>query len=519
MKKLLLLFTVQKLILVFVMMSMLLQQHRAYSQALPVAPVANFVMNRAVGGVLTRVAIARGFAANDPRIAATLLGASTSLTAVNVASTVAGVALAVAGAPVWLTVVAGLGVFAIGAAIVAGTSSISLKAGSISIGSPSGISAPSYSAPSLVANDRYADFSAMGLRVYRDAACLPSQFCYAYAPLPSGTLPYKWNPNVGDNTQGQAYVVFFSLQELRTSFPINKHKAGQAWTQVLQDSNQSIVWNWTTQPDFEYSDNGTVRLVGATNMTFTCNSGSCNSLSIPANWDSNTAAIEIGSSEGVRPYKSLDTAYPNISPSTKSQPLSADTVARIADQAWKNAASQPGYQGLPYSVAQPVTAADVSVWQAENPASMPTIGDLLAPANNPGANTVPISPNVTVNNPNPSPSPNPNPTPDPNAIYNVNIVNAPRVDLGADPKIAAPTLETTPTAWEILAPIMTLFPELKSYQAPQHVGECPKPNFQLFGKSIVMDTHCIIAEQNRQTIGAVMVTVWVLVGLFILLSA
>jgi len=87
---------------------LLLREQQVHAQALPVAPAANFVMNRAVAGVITRAAVARGFAANDPRIAATMAGVGSSLTVVNVASTIAGVGLAVAGAPVWLTIAGGL---------------------------------------------------------------------------------------------------------------------------------------------------------------------------------------------------------------------------------------------------------------------------------------------------------------------------------------------------------------------------------------------------------------------------
>lgn len=512
MKKLFIVLMVKKCFFLFLITSILFQQ-QASSQALPVAPAANFVMNRAVAGVLTRVAVARGFAANDPRIATTLLGVSSSLTAVNTASTVAGVGLAIAGAPVWITVAGGLGVLAVGAAIVAGISTLSLQNGGLVVSTTSGVAAPTYTPPSIVANDRYSDFAALGLRVYRDASCVQSQFCYAYPLLPSGTRPYTWNPNIGDNTQGQAFVVFFSLQDLTDSFPILKHKAGQSWTQTTSDSTQNITWNWVTRPSFSYSDNGSFKLIATYTTTTNCISGSCTSSSRTSNWDSTTSAIDIGQVEGSRTYKSLDEAYPDIAQSAKTQPLSNDTVARIADQAWKNAAAQPGYQGLPYSVTQPVTATDVATWQAENPTSMPSLNDLLAPASLPNTSTVPISVTSTTTNPNP------NPTPDPNAIYNVNIVNVPRVDLGPNPNIAAPTLEATPDALVILYPLFTLFPELKNYQAPQHASGCPKPQFDVFGKTITMDSHCTLAEQHRLAIGSIMIVVWMLVSILILLSA
>ncbi|MFZ6876270.1 hypothetical protein ACO0LF_29760 [Undibacterium sp. Di27W] len=512
MKKILMLLAVKKLLVIFVIIFMLIHQHQAQSQALPVvAPAANFVVNRAVGGVLTRVAIARGFAANDPRIGATLAGVSSSLTAANVASTVAGVGLAIAGAPVWLTVAASLGVFAIGAAIVAGNATVSLSNGKLVVDAPGGVPAPAYT-PVVTSNpDRYAALEDLGLKVYRDASCQPSQYCYAYPSLPSGALPYQYNPNLGDSTQGQAWVVFFSLQDLVANLPDGFRKSGTVYHQVLQDRAQDVKWDWVQPPHFEFSDNGTPRLVGIKQMTVTCVSGPCSSTSIQSNWDSTSGFVQVNIIEGARQYQNLAEAYPNLSSAVKSQQLSDSTIAQIADQAWLRAAAQPGYQGVPYSVTQPVTAADVAAWRAENPINAPTLNDLLAPANNPGIATVPVSPTVTASASDP--------TPNPGALTNVNVVNAPRIDLGADPNVVAPALEVTPTAWEILAPIMSLFPELKGYQAPNHASACPKPVFDIFGKSIVMDSHCTIAEQYRSTIGAVMVSVWVIVGLFILLSA
>lgn len=79
--------------------------------------------------------------------------------------------------------------------------------------------------------------------------------------------------------------------------------------------------------------------------------------------------------------------------------------------------------------------------------------------------------------------------------------------------------EYTPSAVEMLYPLFTLFPELKNYQAPQHSSDCPKPQFNVFGKTITMDSHCVLAEQNRLAIASIMTVVWILVSLFILLSA
>lgn len=518
MRKIFALILLKKIVLVIVLFALLLQQQSGYSQVFPATMAANFVVNRAVAGAITKTAVSRGFASTDPRLVATLNGASNSLTTVNIASSVAGVGLAIAGAPVWLTLLAGLGIFAVGAAIVAGNSTLSLEDGKLKISSPGGTVAPSYSVPVSSAEDKYTPFTGLGLQVYRASSCVPSQYCYVYPPLPAGRIPFKWNPNIGDNALGQAYVAFFSLQELINTFPIYKHKAGEIWTQAWPDFTETRVWNWIVPPKFEYSSNGSAKLVGKYRSQRTCVSGACTPFTLDYDWDSTSASIDIDTQEGTRTFNDLNEAATSISPETKAQPIEPEVIARIADEAWKHAAAQPGYDGLPYSVTRPVTGMDVREWQAEHPIDVPKLIDLFTPANNLGQNVVPIS-TAVVPNTGTTTIPNSDPITDPNAIRNVNIINVPKVDLGADPKIPTPTLEATPSAGEILVPLLTLFPELKNYQTPQHVGMCPKPEFSIFEKSIVMDSHCKIAEEYRQAIAAIMLTVWLLVGLFILLSA
>lgn len=530
MKKFLTLLFLKKLFVLGVLVLMLIHQQQVQSQALPVAPAANFVMNRAVGGVITRVAIARGFAANDPRIAATLVGASSSITSLNVASTVAGVGLAFVGAPVWLTVAASLGVFAIGSAIIAGNSSLKLGTGQLIVTSPNTATPPAYTPVNMPARDHWWMAHDAGVAIYRSPGCFASQECGQYPQLPAGSIPYTILSDYGQ-VAGAAVFAFFSLDEFISKYPSSLSYEGTYGVYTYK-----VIQGWASVPTFELSSNGTRRLVGQMTYQATCESPSdlCSAVEADSGttvlttrgiqyraFNSVDAGIVIAPNEGPQIYKDLDTALPAIPQIAKTQQLSNDTIAKIADQAWMRAAAQPGYQGLPYSVTQPVTATDVATWRAENPASAPTIGDLLTPANNPGTSAVPISPTVTVSNPSadPIPNPNPNPTPNPSALQNVNVMNAPKIDLGADPGTPDPTLEATPTGWQILAPIMSLFPQLKNYQTPSHTSECPKPSFQVFGKSIVMDSHCTIAEQHRQMIAAIMLTTWLLVGLFIVLSA
>ena len=71
----------------------------------------------------------------------------------------------------------------------------------------------------------------------------------------------------------------------------------------------------------------------------------------------------------------------------------------------------------------------------------------------------------------------------------------------------------------ILAPLLNLLPDFKRFTTPQHQAICPKPEFNLFGKVIVMDSHCAIAEGQRQALYLIMTVVWVAVAVLIVLSA
>lgn len=501
--------------------TLLAHQFPAQSQALP-APAANFVVNRAIGGVITRVAVARGFAANDPRIAATLTGASQSLTAVNAVSTVAGVTLAVAGAPVWLTIAASLGVLAVGAAIVAGKSTIKLQNGGI-VFSEGVQSNPTPYTPVAITNSQnfYQRFATQGLKIYKDAYCKPSQFCNLFPLLPSEPILFKWTlPVIDPVSHGYAYAIFNSLEDLTANFPafdLIKPNVGRA---VESDVGPIIrSWSWLVPPYFEFSANGSPRLLGQGLIKIQCIDirDDClewQSGKTPSPWNSQTAEIQIGSIDIAVPYKNLDDAKKAVSPSIRQQPLSDSALAKMADQAWKLAASAPGYKGLPYSVTSPITETDVAGWRVENPKAVPVVADLLLPANSAATTEVVISPvaNTATQPENPT-------NPDPNAIYNVAVVNAPRVDLGGDPQVASPTLTDAPTAESAISPLTQLFPELKKFQVPQHASECPKPEFDAFDKHFVIDTHCNLAQQHSATIGSITLLMWVIIGILILLSA
>lgn len=506
---------IRNYVLALCLLCMLGQQY-AQAQALP---VANFVLNRAMAGVVTKVAAARGFAANDPRIVATLTGMGTASTAVNVASTVAGVGLTLAGAPVWMTIAAGLGVMAVGAAIYANTSS---GQGSIAITSSNKIQVqaplpqpPAYTTPSIdpAAMDVYLAVARSGVPTYRTASCMSTNpTCSQFASLPTdGAKNFTWT--MGD----VAFVAgsFMQLQTLMDSYQRAQFSRG-AFGSDAKYTYSSVYW-------VPNADGTSQRLAYQVQYTHTdCSSGTCEpnvAASTTAWWDS----VVVG--PGVLPTvgSNLDSVAGAITPDMKAAKLDPMTLARLTDQAWQRAAAQPGYDGLPYSMTQPVSYTDAQTWLQENPTANPTIGDLLTPGNNPGTQAVPISPTVTPEtgaNPNPGTNPGTGLT-DVNVVNtpNVNIVNKVQLDLGTAPTVGTPTLETTPTARSILDPLLNLLPDLKGFTTPQHTEECPRPSVEVLSWHLTFDSHCQLAESTRETLYQVMMACWALAAVMIILMA
>jgi len=102
---------------------------------------------------------------------------------------------------------------------------------------------------------------------------------------------------------------------------------------------------------------------------------------------------------------------------------------------------------------------------------------------------------------------------------NVSVVNKVSVDLGVDPGINSLQLEDTPTATRIFQPVMDSVKSLAVYTVPSHPSECPKPRFEIFDKSILMDGHCTLLDSVKPTLFTVMAAVWVVIGIIIILGA
>ncbi len=212
--------------------------------------------------------------------------------------------------------------------------------------------------------------------------------------------------------------------------------------------------------------------------------------------------------------KPVSDAVASISAADKGRAANPILIAALANAAWQKAAASPGYAGLPYDPANPITAGDATVWQAQNPTNWPSVGDLVMPQAAPAGGTA-STPFTLPTDTSPVSSTDPSTSPS----AGINPSTQPLINLGVDPGIGAPVLESTPTAQAILSPVLGLLPSLKTFVVPAHQSTCPVGSANLFGKQLLLDGHCALTEGARPTLYPVMAFVWLFVALLIILAA
>ncbi len=391
---------------------------------------------QAMAGVIETKASSMGFAANDPRIAATEAGIGTVLTGIAVSLASA------AGLPLWATIaVGGLTAVAVSLGVGALTSWLFNADRSVSVaGAGTGGITAGGSAYTVVGPDgaTYVGGDGAGIQL----AALEAAYSYAWHGI-------AYNSSAGGLNYYDAYA---------------------------NDDNHHT-----------YLTIGTATPVTA---SATCSGYMRNDVCVPG---TPPAPVIQAPSDAVAAVPSGDMTLP----------VNPQILAAAANNAWQQAAAQPGYQGVPYQASNPVTSTDVEAWRSANASAYPTVGDLLSPAVNPATSTVPfVGPGVSAN-----PGTNTGPA------------GSTQVNVGPDPAIPAPALEAAPTAAQILAPLLNLMPDLKAYTVPAHEGTCPSVTFSLFERSIAMDQHCTLLESVRTQLFAVMALVWAVLAVMIVLTA
>lgn len=432
---------IRRIVLIFVMLSLVAN---ANAQALPSR------IGQQIAAVVKNKVGLRGFAANDPRFGATVAAVGTAVVEIGTAVVVAGTA------PAWGTILASAVIAGVvGYGIQALANWIFNKDGTVTISAGAGSGGP----------------------VLPAGKCYTIQGTGCYASISDAFAAYGVPPGtVSGSDQYGAYI-------WTTYLTFGAVPGYQYWNVKRCRPPSPCAYDYSTGnwPDVTPNDHQAAYLIGMI--------------------EGSPGAVRIADSAPptAPTTTSVAAALATLSDSDKAKPLPDQVIADLADAAWRQAANQPGYNGVPYSLTDPVTQVDVATARAANPAvPQATVGDLAEPilSSNPLGQTSPGT----------APATNP-------------AASSPQVNLGDDPGIGFPMLETIPTAQQIIDPLAGLAPSLKSWVVPAHMAECPKPTFDLFNKHIVMDQQCAVFEDHRATLYNAMLVAWALIALFIILSA
>ncbi|AOK45562.1 hypothetical protein WT60_00850 [Burkholderia sp. MSMB617WGS] len=403
----------------FAAFAMLCNQ-QAHAQA-ALAPIETFVINRAQAAILTRLAIARGIAASDPRIAATLAGMGQASTTLNVVGTGAAAALAFAGAPVWLTILAGMGILALGSALQLGDASFLWNEDQVALGVnalPASVGdnyAPIQ--PPAIAIDPTRQKMLLpevwaaraGIPIYRNGTCAANNtFCNGYPFSPGfGTSnfyatrgPFDILPSTLEQAQQFAWYLYQYLGHCGLNSGCVEENDTNVHSHVLYFAPmQNVPGNPIA---LHYTESRTVAIKGRNGrVTY-------------------RSVVQSGK-DSLFQYKpevvplvadDLSKLWPRMPSKVAATRLPTSTITNLVNETWKNAASQPGYEGLPY---QPISERDIAEWAKENPGQVPTVADLFSSAAPKGKDVLitPFVPPRPIPIPVPKPVPVPVPIPEP----------------------------------------------------------------------------------------------------------
>lgn len=417
-------------------------------------------MQRSIGGILQSVVQKQGFSTTDPRTYSTLYQAGRSAVS---ASAAVGTGFLVAGSsPAWATVLAA-------SLIYAGVNYAVPIAFDASVQWLFPNSGSQISVTSQVPVTTTGIYST-AVQKFVDSNALPSGFTYVLSGL-----------------KGQAsYSPCFVPAD-----------PGTGYYYVFRASTGGGCGMY----------NGVFSITG-----YDVKADSCPSGSTSLTWSTCTSSASAGQSQQIiSSVGSLAEAVSLLTASQKNQPVDYKTMAMLINYLWQQASSKSDYSGIPFSTTSPVTSSDVQAWAQANPSAYPNLESLISPV----TSSTGFSPSTSTSSGTPL-----NPATSSTSSSSTNSTSAqPQLNLGVDPNIGSPFLETTPTASQILAPILGLFPSFKNFTVPAHSGECPKPAFDAFGKHFVMDSHCTMFEQNRAVLTGAMLLAFSLVAIFIVLSA
>lgn len=185
-------------------------------------------------------------------------------------------------------------------------------------------------------------------------------------------------------------------------------------------------------------------------------------------------------------------SYDQLLQQMQKQDLDIDSLTKLINQLLLNASAEPDYKGIPFSSSNPVTQNEVK--------------QALSSVSNIWNQSVFLNP-VTNNNGKTE------------VVILPGQASEPNTDLGENPEIKQPALDTPPTGIEILKPLTELMPFVNDMNITAKDVQCPKWEFELWNNNYSFDSHCILLERIRPILKAVFLLIWSLISLRIILSA
>ena len=211
--------------------------------------------------------------------------------------------------------------------------------------------------------------------------------------------------------------------------------------------------------------------------------------------------------------------------------VAPNVLADVANESWRLAAAQQGYQGLPYSTGTKITAQDVTAYEQTVAANtVPTVASMVAPVANPGTVTAPQTAGGaktmtgTVSLPSETTQGGTATTSSPGSSTSGSTstgtssssssqalppcgnlaAGEPACEVDWNQSGASlPTAPTVPVISTILQPLLTLsnLSFWKTWQAPSSAGSCPQPSITWQSKTYQIQW-CSMFENYRGIIGA-----------------
>lgn len=184
-------------------------------------------------------------------------------------------------------------------------------------------------------------------------------------------------------------------------------------------------------------------------------------------------------------------AVGGISEGERQLTVSPEVMATIANNVWKQASEQAGYDGIPYSESYPITKNDVATLGSNSP----SVGDFVMPDSSLGTD----------------PEPDTGTTPD-TSTGDGSVI-------GTNPEVEPPSLDDVYTGRQVMQPIMDSMPFLRDFQLPERTAVCPTYSFDWNGKTFVADVHCILIDKFKHIIYMICMFSWSFIGIRIVLEA